>query len=149
LGVLVCVAVIGMRVGLHLCRRDDAEDYSVGKRFRFAVVDLDKAKSYPLNFVCMLPTKINAGGKSQSVFLQVFGDKSVEQARALLTGALETEDDSEVKAEITRRLKLLEPNPISQVKCSGCGKLFQPRRVRKYRQNSCEECMKKKFGSRE
>ena len=108
---VVCVAVIGLRVGLLLCRYDDAEDYSVGRRFRFAVVDLDKGKNYPLNFVCMLPTKIDAGGKSQSVFLQIFGDKSVEQARALLTEALETESDSEVKAEISRRLKLLEAKP--------------------------------------
>jgi hypothetical protein len=145
----VCAAVIGMRVGLHLFRHDDAKDYSVGKRFRFAVVDLDKGKNYPLNFVCMLPMKMNAAGKGQSVFLQIFGDKSLERARALLTGALGTEDDSEVKAEITRRLKLLEPEPISQIKCGTCGKLFQPRRVRKYPQNFCEECMKKKFGSRD
>ena len=110
---IVCVAVIGMRVGLLLCRYDDAEDYSVGRRFRFAVVDLDKRKNYPLNFVCMLPMKIDADGKSQSVFLQIFGDKSVEQARTLLTGALETETDSEVKAEISRRLKLLEAKPTS------------------------------------
>ena len=146
---LVCVAVIGMRVGLLLCRYDNAEDYSVARRFRFAVVDLDKGKNYPLNFVCMLPTKIDADGKSQSVFLQIFGDKSVEQARALLTGALEIESDSEVKAEIARRLKLLEPKPISQVKCSSCGNLFQPRPVKRFKQKFCQECVKKKFGSRE
>jgi hypothetical protein len=45
--------------------------------------------------------------------MQIFGDKSVEQAMALLTGALETESDPEVKAEISRRLKLLEAKPIS------------------------------------
>ena len=44
---LVCVAVIGMRVGLLLCRYDNAEDYSVARRFRFAVVDLYKGKNYP------------------------------------------------------------------------------------------------------
>ena len=96
-----------------LCRYDDAEDYSVSRRFRFAVVDLDKCKNYPLNFVCMLPMKIDADSKSQSVFQQIFGDKSMEQARALLTGALETETDSDVKAEISRRLKLLEAKPTS------------------------------------
>ena len=105
---LVCVAVIGMRVGLLLCKYDDSEGYSGAKRFRFAVVDLDKGRNYPLNFVCTLPTKIDAVDKSQSVFLQIFGDKSVEQARTLLTGALETESDSEGKAEISRRLELLE-----------------------------------------
>jgi hypothetical protein len=141
--VLVSVVVIGMRVGLHLCRYDDAEDYSVSNRFRFAVVDLDIAKNYPLNFVCVLPTKIVADGKSESVFLQVFGDKSVEQARALLTGALETEGDSEVKAEITRRLKLLEPEPVSQIKCSACGKLFQPGRVKRFKQKLSRVCEEK------
>jgi hypothetical protein len=111
--VLICGTVIGMRVGLLLCRYDGAEDYSVARRFRFAVVDLDKGKNYPLNFVCMLPAKIDADCTSQSVFMQIFGDKSVEQAMALLTGALETESDPEVKAEISRRLKLLEAKPIS------------------------------------
>ena len=107
-GLLECVAVVGMRVGLLLCRYENAEEYSVGKRFRFAVVDLYKCKNYPLNFVCMLPMKIDADGKSESVFAQIFGDQSVEQARALLTGALDTESDSVVKDELSRRLKLLE-----------------------------------------
>jgi hypothetical protein len=138
-----------MRVGLHLCRHDDAEDYSVGRRFRFAVVDLDKAKGYPLNFVCMLPMQPSSSGKGLSVFVKVFGDKSLELARELLTGALETEDDSEIKAEIERRLKLLEPKPVSQIECSACGKLFQPRRVRRFKRNFCPECMKKKSGTRE
>ena len=52
--------VIGTRVGLPLCRCDYAEDYSVARRFRFAAVDLDKGKNYPLNFVCMLPMRIDA-----------------------------------------------------------------------------------------
>jgi len=138
-----------MRVGLHLSRLDDAEDYSVGRRFRFAVVDLDKGKGYPLNFVCVLPMQLGPKGTGLSVFVKVFGDKSLEQARALLIGALETEDDSEVKAEITRRLKMFEPEPISQIKCSACGKLFQPRRVKRFKQKFCQECVKKKFDSRE
>ena len=146
----VVALLICMGFGLHLSRLDDAADSSsVSKRFRFAVVDLDKAKGYPLNFVCMLPTKISTDGKSQSACVQVFGDKSAEQAKALLTGALETEGDFEVKAEIERRLKLLEPKPISQVKCSFCGKLFQPRPVKRFKQKFCQECVKKKFGSRE
>ena len=121
----------------------------MGKRFRFAVVDLDKAKSYPSNFVCMLPTQISGKTRLESTFMQVFGDKSIEQARALLAEALETEEEPEVKAEIEKRLKMLEPNQVSEIKCSGCGKPFQPRRVRKYQQNFCEECMKKRFSSRQ
>ena len=138
-----------MNVRLQIFKQDDVNDYSLGRRFRFAIVDLDKSQSYPSNFVCMLPAQISGEGKPHSIFLQVFGDKSIEQAKALLTGALETEDDFEVKAEITRRLSLLEPKPISQVKCGVCGKLFQPRRGKRFKQKFCQECVKKKFGSRE
>ncbi len=95
----------------------------------------------------MLPAQLGVG-KSDSVFLHVFKDKSLEQAKALLKDALEREDDSEVKAEIERRLMLLEPKVVNQIKCSGCGNLFQPRRKRRFKNNLCEECMKKKFGSR-
>ena len=137
-----------MNVSLRICRIDNVQDYSRGKRFRFAVVDLDKSENYPSNFVCTLPTEISSKGKSQSVFLRVFGDKSLEQAIALLNKALEGEDDSEVKAEITRRLSLLEPKPISQ-KCSACGKLFQSMRVKGFKQKFCQECVQKKFGSRD
>ena len=137
-----------MNVRLQIFKQDDVNDYSLGRRFRFAIVDLDKSQSYPSNFVCVLPAQISGEGKPHSIFLQVFGDKSLEQARALLTGALETEDDSEVKAEITRRLKLLEPKPVSQIECSACGKLFQPRRARRFKQKFCPECMKKMFASR-
>ena len=117
------------------------------RSFRFAVVDFSKSKSYPQNFVCMLPVKLGAV-KSDSVFLNVFKDKSVEQAKALLKAALEREDDSEVKAEIERRLLLLEPKGVNQIKCSGCGELFQSKRIRKFKNNFCEECMKKRFESR-
>jgi hypothetical protein len=116
------------------------------RSFRFAVVDLSKSKSYPQNFVCVLPVQLGKG-KSESAFLKVFKDKSLEQAKALLKDALKREDDSEVKAEIERRLLLLEPKEVNQIKCSGCGKLFQPKRIRKFKNNFCKECMKKKFGS--
>ena len=138
-----------MKLSLLVCRFDNARDYSVGNRFRFAVVDLDKSKSYPSNFVCMLPTQISGKARLESIFMQVFGDRSREQARELLAEAMKTEEEPEVKAEIEKRLKMPEPESVIQIKCSGCGKLFQPRRVRKYQQNFCEECMKKKFGSRQ
>ena len=137
-----------MRVGLHLSILDGVEDYSVGRRFRFAVVDLDKAKDYPLNFVCMLPMQLSPKGNGVNVFAKVFGDKSLGVAKELLLGALETESDSEVKAEIERRLKLLAPKQVVQIACSGCGKPFQPKRIKRFKNNFCPECMEKKFGSR-
>lgn len=61
--------------------------------------------------------------------------------------ALEQDNDSEVKAEIKKRLKLLEPKGVNQIKCSSSGKHFQSRRIRMFKNNFCEECMKKKFGN--
>ena len=135
-----------MSVKLQIFEHNGKDDNPFRRNFRFAVVDFSKSKSYPQNFVCILPLQLVAG-KSDSVFLQVFKDKSFEQAKALLKAALEREDDSEVKAEIKKRLMLLEPKVVNQIKCSGCGKLFQPKRIRRFKNNFCKECMKKKFGS--
>ena len=125
---------------------NDNDNY-LRKSFRFAVLDFSKSKGYPQNFVCVLPVKLG-DGKSDSAFVRVFKENSLEQAKSLLKAAWEREDDSEVKAEIERRLKLLEPKGVNQIKCSGCGKTFQPKRIRKYKNNYCEECMKKRFGNR-
>ncbi|MGD0070789.1 MAG: hypothetical protein ABSB71_04430 [Candidatus Bathyarchaeia archaeon] len=125
-------------------------DYTdLGRRFRFAVLDLDRNRDYPANFVCILPTMVSNEGKVNNVFLKTFGDKSLEQAKLLLTEALKNEDEPEVKVEIERRLTLLEPKQASQIKCSGCGKLFQPRRIRRFKQNFCEECFKRKYRARQ
>ena len=123
-----------------------ADDNNGRKNFRFAIVNSSKSKSYPQNFVCKLPSQFGKGNVD-SAFLKLFGDKSLEQARALLKDAWEREDDSEVKAEIERRLKLLEPKEANQIKCSNCGKLFQPKGKRKFKNSFCEECMKKRFGN--
>ena len=135
-----------MDIRLQVFKYDTDKNNYLRKNFRFAVVDFSKSKSYPSNFVCMLPAQLGAG-RLDCVFLQVFGDKSYEQAKALLKAAWERETDSEVKTEIERRLMLLEPKGVNQIKCSGCGKLFQPRRIRRFKNNFCKECMKKKFGS--
>jgi uncharacterized OB-fold protein len=66
-----------------------------------------------------------------------------------LTEALKNENEAEVKVEIERRLTLLEPKQVSQIKCSGCGKLFQPRRIRRFKKNFCEECFKRIYAARQ
>jgi cytochrome c-type biogenesis protein CcmE len=137
-----------MKLSLLVCRNDNVEDYSVSKRFRFAVVDLDKGKDYPVNFVCMLPMQPNSSGKGLSVFVGIFGDKSLIVAKELLLEALEVETASEVKREIERRLKLLGSKPVNQVKCDVCGQLFQAQPRKRFKQKFCPECLRKKFGSR-
>jgi hypothetical protein len=136
---------------MNLRLRVSKHDFSLaGRVLRFAVVDLDKSEGYPGTFVCMLPCRSRFENKPDSVFQRVFGDGSLEQAKTLLVGALETEDDAEVKAEIERRLKTFEPKQTVNVACDGCGKLFHRRRARYVRRNwrnFCPECMKKKYGS--
>ena len=122
----------------------------MAKIYRFAVVDFSRSNSYPANFVCMLPTKVDQRkGKVANVFGTLFGDRSLDFAMDLLNGALKSERDLEVKTEITRRLKLIDPKQAELIKCIGCSKTFRPRKIRKYKQNLCPECLKKRFAARQ
>ena len=106
--------------------------------YRFAIVDCNRSRTYPANFVCMLPTKVElVKGKTTNVFGGLFGDKSLDFAVELLNKALLSEKDDEVKTEIERRLKLIDPKQVNLIKCSGCSGIFQPRKIRRYRQNLC------------
>lgn len=117
--------------------------------YRFAVVDLNKSESYPVNFVCMLPLRLHQGKENiGSVFGEIFGDKSLDLAMRLLKNAFVTENDVRVKAEIERRINMIDPNSAKLIKCSVCKKSFQPRKIRKYKQNLCHECLTKRYGTR-
>jgi len=137
-----------MKAGLLIVRHDNLKVYSPGRRFRFAIVNLDIEGGYPANFVCMLPIHISPGGKPSN-FAQIFGGDSLKLAKRLLTGAFKKERDSEVRAEIERRLELLEPKQPRQIKCGSCGKGFHPRRIRRYSKNLCAECRRKRYAARE
>lgn len=86
---------------------EDSND--IGRYYRFAVIDTEKSRVYPSNFVCLLPTVINNNEKTQNLFSKIFGDKSQEQAELLLTKALKNESEGIVKDEISRRLALIAP----------------------------------------
>ena len=93
---------------LLILRRIDLEHFESGNRIYFVVVNLDKAKDYPANFVCVLPTQRNSIVKPSTEFSRVFGSDSLPLAKRLLRAAWEDEDDTEIRAEIWRRLKLLD-----------------------------------------
>jgi hypothetical protein len=138
-----------LRVQLHILRLDKVSEYPAGKRFSFAVVDLDKTDGYPLNFVCMLPMRINPNGRKISTFEKKFGDKSLELAKRLLNEALKIEDDPEIKSEIERRLRLLDSEGRCERVCVSCGRVFQAEHGWSFRKKFCEDCLRKKFGARE
>jgi hypothetical protein len=105
-----------MNPRLYIMKIKNAKDYSSRRAIRFAVVDSDKTKTYPSNFICMLPQHVSVADDDSSVFARTFGETRVELAKKLLNTALENEDDTEIKAEIRERLKMLEPKPVWQPK---------------------------------
>jgi hypothetical protein len=100
-----------MNLSLSIFKREDLNNYSGKKDIRFAVVDLDRSRKYPINFVCILPKHIKANGRRHSKFERKFGDKSFYLAKKLLKRSLKSENDWEVKDEIRERLDLLKPKP--------------------------------------
>jgi len=129
---------------LRIFKGEHDRGHHAWNHLRFAVVDLNKSKSYPENFVSMLPMRIDSDGKLSSVFTKVFGNKSLKIARGLLTESLNKEDDSEIKAEIARRLNLLEPNPVIYIKCRVCKKFFQTSKKKLFKLKICPECLKRR-----
>ena len=132
-----------MTFELRIFRGDYGRRRLAHSHLRFAVFDSNKSKSYPSNFVSLLPMRIDSDGKFPSVFTKFFGTKSLETARGLLTEALKTEDDSEIKAEMERRLNLLEPNPVINIKCRVCKKFFKTPKEKAGKQKTCPECIKR------
>jgi hypothetical protein len=137
-----------LRLRLRISEFDNVDDYSGGKRFRFAIIDLDKSKDYPANFVCLLPSQLKPEGRDLSVFRRVFGEESLPVAKRLLAEALEREDEAEVRVEIERRLKLLEPKLVFEKTCVSCGTPFQAASRKGFKQRFCPSCLKKRFGDR-
>jgi hypothetical protein len=144
--VLFILGIIDLTFELIIFKGDYGRGYHAWNHLRFAVVDLNKSKSYPFNFVSMLPMRIDSDGKLPSTFTKFFGNKSLKIARGLLTESLKKEHGSEIKAEIARRLNLLEPNPVIHIKCRVCKKFFQTQKERAPKQKICPECVKR-YGS--
>jgi len=138
--------IIDLTLELRIFEREHSRGHHAWNHLRFAVVDLNKSKSYPENFVSMLPMRIDSDGKLPSTFTKFFGNKSLKIARGLLTESLKKEHGSEIKAEIARRLNLLEPNPVIHIKCRVCKKFFQTQKERALKQKICPECLKR-YGS--
>lgn len=132
-----------MKLELEIFAVDTDEGIRAGRRFRFAIVDSDKPGGYPRNFICLLPSRVTEVGKSNSVFLTIYGNKAVEQARRLLTEALKKEKNAEIKNELERRLELLDSKARTQIKCRSCGKVFETNQARRYSKYLCQACRNK------
>ena len=113
--------------------------------YRFVVVEKNKSKNYPANFVCMLPVKIiGANGRINGLFGTIFGKDSLKFAIDLLNDALRNENDLAIKTEIERRIKLINPSKNAAIICNRCHRNYQAKKIRKYKQNFCNSCLKTK-----
>jgi hypothetical protein len=82
-----------MKLKLRITKKE-TKDHTK-PQYRFAVIDLDKSKQYPQNFVCMLPKNIKLKVKPSNIFEKVFGKDSIEIAKQLLKKALKSRPDPE------------------------------------------------------
>ena len=135
-----------MKLRLLITRRETKRHNTTIKvKHLFAVIDLDKSKKYPQNFVSVLPKSIKVGDKPSNKFEELFGNDSLEMANQLLEKALRSSPDSETTQAIRERLKLLEPQLRNKVKCENCGKPLKQykRKFRPYK--FCFECHSKGY----
>jgi hypothetical protein len=93
------------KTNLKLYALKNADYNQTQERVQLVVVDLDRGKRYPLNFVCILPRYFRILEKRSSKFAKLFGTKSLTMARELLVDAEHKEDDPEIKTAIKRRIK--------------------------------------------
>ena len=100
-----------MKLSLSIFKREDLNEYSGKNNIRFVVVDIDRSRKYPQNFVCILPKQIKANSRRHTRFQRKFGDESLDLAKKLLKRSLKSENDWQVKEEIRERLELLKPKP--------------------------------------
>lgn len=75
---------------------------------QLVVVDLDRGKRYPSNFVCVLPRYLRLLEKRSSNFAKIFGGKSIHVAKDLLVDAKCQEENPEVQRVIKKRIKDIE-----------------------------------------
>ena len=75
---------------------------------QLVVVDLDKGKRYPLNFVCVLPRYLRLLERRSSNFAKIFGGKSLHLAKDLLMDAKHREEDPQIQKVINKRIKYIE-----------------------------------------
>jgi len=134
-----------MKLALHITKNYNIKDYIKPAYIRIAVIDKNISKEYPANFVCILPKTINLNAKTPNKFQEKYGTQSKEIIKKLIDHALKTADDQDIKKELLKRLKILNPKPKNMVKCNACGQEFKSKTFRYGKQKTCYECKTKRY----
>ncbi|MGE5554659.1 MAG: hypothetical protein ACM3UY_00125 [Methanocella sp.] len=101
-------------MNLKLCAVKNIGAKQPHERIQLVVVDLDKSKRYPLNFVCVLPRYFRILERRSSKFAKIFGPKTLPTARNLLEEAAHAEEDPEIKTVIKKRIKDIDAKAYNQ-----------------------------------
>ena len=88
------------------------------RNIQLVVVDLDRGKRYPLNFVCVLPRYLRLLEKRSSNFAKIFGERSLCIAKNLLVEAKHFEEDPDIQKAITRRIRDIDQKQVQTA--AGC-----------------------------
>ena len=98
-----------MRPSLYMLKKQNGRtEFTSETDVQVVVIDLDRSKDYPLNFICILPQTIISLGKHSNLFGKIFGSSSLVVAKTLLQRALKREKDAEIRKELKKRLKILK-----------------------------------------
>jgi hypothetical protein len=130
--------VVNLKLKLMVSEKHIETFSGFNVQYSFAVLDMDKASSYPLNYVCMLPKELKRVSSSQSKFLEIYGEKSNQVALELLSKTIKHETNLKVRVELETRLKALQVKPPA--KCPSCGCDFAPKRYGYFLQTVCRAC---------
>ena len=100
------------KLNLKLYAIKKANSQPLDECVQLVVVDLDKGKRYPLNFVCVLPRYFRILEKRSSKFAKIFGEGSLHTAKKLLVDAQRHEDDPQIKTVINKRIKDIDTQQV-------------------------------------
>lgn len=108
-----------MKPCLYLLKQGVRRNLNPKTKVLFVVVDSDRSKTYPLNFLCVFPLSQSLFS-GRSVFRKLYGEDAFALAKKLLIKSLAKERDSEIKTEIRSRLKKLNLKTVVQSKSRLC-----------------------------
>jgi len=130
-----------LNLQLQITKREITHHSTIIKtKHLFAVIDLDKSKQYPQNFVSILPRSIKVTVKPANIFEELFGNESLETAKQLLEKALAKRPNTETTIAIKERLKLLNPKLLNKSKCQNCEKPIKQKKQSFRPYKFCYEC---------
>ena len=125
----------------------DTKDYTQ-KQHRFTVIDLDRSRFYPQNFVCILPKLIQTKNKPVNAFERLFQNENINTAIQLLEKSLKSRPDAEIAISIIERLKLLQPKSKLKAICKNCGHPSKQNKRGQKKYPLCYGCYQNRFANK-